>query len=247
MSGFGGRGDAGRLILPNVGTDVTLPLEPPPTRTRERERRRLLLGAALAGAAGLALVIAWPTGMFALGKGYSFLHEANGEPVTWDHCQAIEYTVNTKGAPDNWREIVARAIGDIEEHSGFVFADRGTTVKRDLIGSRYPGNEWEPVLIMWSDRYQDQGLEGSTIGFGGSAPIQVGTRLRYVVGLVVLDSNITDETEQQLVLEHELGHVLGLDHTGSSGELMYEGYHGQDGLGRGDIAGLKKLHDVPCN
>ena len=50
----------------------------------------------------------------------------------------------------------------------------------------------------------------------------------------------------QMVLEHELGHVLGLDHTGNAQQLMYEGYHGQQGLGKGDIAGLKRLHDVPC-
>jgi hypothetical protein len=28
---------------------------------------------------------------------------------------------------------------------------------------------------------------------------------------------------------------------------MYSGYHGQPGLGKGDIAGLKRLHDVPCD
>ena len=28
---------------------------------------------------------------------------------------------------------------------------------------------------------------------------------------------------------------------------MYPGYHGQDGLGRGDINGLQRLHDVPLH
>ena len=49
-----------------------------------------------------------------------------------------------------------------------------------------------------------------------------------------------------MILEHELGHVLGLDHAKARQELMYAGYHGQRGLGKGDIAGLKRLHDVPC-
>ena len=89
------------------------------------------------------------------GSSYEFLAMQGDQPVTWNHCQAIRYQVNPKGAPEDWEEIVRNAVDDIEEASGFVFADRGTTVKTDLIGMRYDGNEWEPVLIMWSDRYQD--------------------------------------------------------------------------------------------
>jgi predicted Zn-dependent protease len=70
---------------------------------------------------------------------------------------------------------------------------------------------------------------------------------RYVIGQVTLDSSEKDPFETRMVLEHELGHVLGLDHTDDSSQLMYKAYHGQNGLGKGDIAGLKRLHDVPCD
>jgi hypothetical protein len=181
------------------------------------------------------------------GGSYKFLATQGDDPVTWDHCRAIRFQVNPKGAPEGWREVVDDAVQDIEEASGFVFLDLGTTTKTQLIGERYAGNDWEPVLILWSDRYQTGLLDGGVIGRGGSAPIDVNGRLRYVIGQVWLDSTIEGRFESQMVLEHELGHVLGLDHSPSRGELMYAGYHGQDGLGRGDIAGLERLHDVPCS
>ena len=139
------------------------------------------------------------------------------------------------------------AIDEVEEASGFVFADRGTTVKTRLIGMNYEGNEWEPVLIIWSDRYQDGSLDGGVIGRGGGGTIDVNGRLRYVVGKISLNSTVRDSFATQMVLEHELGHVLGLDHTDDRRQLMYAGYVGQDGFGKGDIDGLKRLHDVPCD
>ena len=93
------------------------------------------------------------------------------------------------------------------------------------------GNEWEPVLIIWSDRYQDGSLDGGVIGRGGGGTIDVNGRLRSH-RQDSLDSNIRDSFATQMVLEHELGHVLGLDHTDDRRQLMYAGYVGQHGSGR---------------
>jgi hypothetical protein len=228
----------------------TMPAGPPPLpeppRVTERWKWQLGIGVAVAGLLLLVKLVASGLGSLS-GGGYEFLQVQGGDPVTWNHCEAIRYQVNPKGAPENWEEIVHQAIDEVEEASGFVFADRGTTVKTRLIGMNYEGNEWEPVLIIWSDRYQDGSLDGGVIGRGGSGTIDVNGRPRYVVGKVSLDSNLRDPFATQMVLEHELGHVLGLDHTDDEQQLMYAGYVGQKGFGKGDVKGLKRLHDVPCD
>lgn len=231
------------MVLPET-LPAGVPPDPARAEAQRRERWRWGVGA---GVFGVGVILLFQLIARSLdGGSYQFLGMQGDYPVTWNHCQAIRYQVNPRGAPPGWEEIVSRAVDDIEEASGFVFADRGTTTKTQLIGQRYDGNEWEPVLIVWSDRYQDSLLDGGTIGVGGSAVTEVNGMQRLVIGKVRLDSNVHDPKQTQLVLEHELGHVLGLDHVDDSDQLMYAEYHGQDGLGRGDVNGLKKLHDVPC-
>ena len=36
-------------------------------------------------------------------------------------------------------------------------------------------------------------------------------------------------------------------HTDDDSQLMAAGYHGQPGFGKGDLNGLRRLHDVPCD
>ena len=55
-----------------------------------------------------------------------------------------------------------------------------------------------------------------------------------------------DGAEQLAVLLHELGHVLGLDHVESPGELMYSDNIGRTTFGPGDLEGLRALGQGPC-
>lgn len=208
---------------------------------------------AVAGAV-LLVVVVWP--LVNGGKGsYAFMHRTStGEPITWDHCLAIRYQVNPEGAPDNWREIVDGAFREMADNSGFVFLDEGETANRNLAGTFNPGaSRGEPVLIIWSRQGRLHGLQGDTVGLGGGAVWEVEGVPRLVTGVIALDAEPHSRTydamptrTQQLVLMHEIGHVLGLHHVDDERQLMNTAYVGQDSLGPGDIAGLKALHDVPC-
>jgi hypothetical protein len=213
------------------------------------------VGVLVAASLVFVLVVLWS--VVSGGKdSYAFLRTtAAGEPITWDHCSAIRYQVNPEGAPENWREVVDGAFDEVAESSGFVFLDAGVTANRTLAGTFNPGStRGEPVLIIWSSQGRLHSLQGDTVGLGGGAMVEVNGIQRLVTGAVALDAEAHSRTydpmtarTQQLVLMHEIGHVLGLDHVDDRGQLMNASYVGQDGLGPGDIAGLKALHDVPCS
>jgi hypothetical protein len=187
---------------------------------------------------------------------YSFLLTApGGEPVGWSHCQAIHYVVNPVGAPDGWQATVRDAADNIGELSGFVFQYDGPTKDRNFDDRLSEGTAHDPppVLIAWATAEEVPDLAGETAGIGGSTPVTDGSRAHFVTGMVVLDQDAYATMEaagredaERLILEHELGHVLGLDHVNDPAELMNADYVGQTALGPGDVDGLERLHDLPC-
>lgn len=185
---------------------------------------------------------------------YAFILDGpDNRPVGWDPCEPIHYEVNPEGAPNDWEDIVESSVEEVEEASGFDFEYDGRTSDRNFGQRPVLDGETHPVLIAWADPDEEPKLRGKAVGIGGSTPAQIGTRVRFVAGLVVLDAGAADQMmvggrsrAQELILAHELGHVLGLDHVDDSGELMNPQYVGQDGFGDGDKRGLAILNDLPC-
>jgi Matrixin len=178
----------------------------------------------------------------------------SGRPIAWDPCEPIPFVVNPDGAPDDWEDLVEDSVAEASDASGFDFDYGGTTDDRRW-DDRASGADdvAPPVLIGWASPAEVPKLEGHTAGIGGSTPQRSGEHVHFVTGIVVLDADAFDQMEitgrddaMRLILAHELGHVLGLDHVDDAGELMNPEYVGQDGFGDGDRKGFAELHDQPC-
>lgn len=183
------------------------------------------------------------------GRDYALNLNDFGEPVHWDPCGPIYYTVNPLHAPPNWSALVDEAVQATGDASGFELLDVGATDDRDMS----PGirGEGSPVLIAWASADENEGLAGPVAGYSQVATlVDDDAGSEAVAAVVWLDADTYAQLpadEGVMMLAHELGHVLGLDHVDDSDELMYPRYAGQDGFGSGDKDGFKVLRDQPCS
>ena len=188
---------------------------------------------------------------------FTFLSRtAAGDPVRWNPCEPVHYVVNAALAPPGSLEDVHEAFRRISAATGiaFVFDDLTEEVpsayRRPFLPDRY-GDRWAPVLVGWVDP------ESSDIPFelnDGGVASAVASPLYptdssdlYVSGWVAMnheDPNLpgfANPWEQGPVLLHEIGHVMGLGHVDSYGEIMNETGGGAIDLGPGDEEGLRRL------
>jgi hypothetical protein len=188
----------------------------------------------------------------AVGGGtYRFMATQDGsdEPVTYDPCETIEVVVNPRTAPPDADAILATALAHVSEATGLEFEVVGTTdVAPYSVLDPRTGDGWRPVQVSWSDSAEVPGLDGETIGLGGSAMTEQDGHLWYVSGEIALDGPRLAEHGTEVttaVLQHELGHVLGLHHVEDEFELMHP-VQTTARWGRGDLAGLAILGDGRC-
>lgn len=182
------------------------------------------------------------------GEGYSFLATtAGGAPLTWG-CEArVEVVVNPEGAPRGYADLVASAVATVDEASSFQVVLVGETDDRDFL-DRGRG----PVLLGWADEQEVPQLAGTTAGVGGASYVRgPGGGGRAVGGMVVLDRELPrgwlGGVDEEVVVVHELLHVLGLGHTDDRDQLMAAQHTGQSGLGEGDLAGIAALEEAACS
>jgi hypothetical protein len=97
------------------------------------------------------------------------------------------------------------------------------------------------------------GAKNSILGFAGSAWNNNGSQCQYVEGRAVVNGYIgVSDTTLKVVLAHEVGHLIGLDHTqldnsqglaNSNYPLMYPiAYRGLNSLHEDDIASVSALY-----
>jgi hypothetical protein len=183
-----------------------------------------------------------------------------GIPVAFDPCRPIHYVVNLKGAPSDGLALIRNALARVQTATGLHFVADGTTTEAPTKDrapyepGRY-GRRWAPVLIAWSQESVFAPLAGYVAGVGEPRPVYtIGSdRLVYVTGQVVFDSRqlsvaaIPDRSEVRAVILHELGHLVGLDHTADRREIMFsEAQFNVRDYGPGDLRGLAKLGTQAC-
>lgn len=189
---------------------------------------------------------------------HAFLHEVNGTPITYSSCKQIPVEVYPAGGPPNAEALVREAVAIVRRASGLdivvtgAFGGHATNWNfQDSDAIRAD----DPVSVSWQDGSAIERLSGEVLGLGGSS---VFTRRstgqqRLAAGAIALSredyalwTRTGNEAEQLGVLLHEFGHVLGLDHVDSRGELMYPEAIGRSTFGPGDLEGLRALGQGPC-
>lgn len=183
---------------------------------------------------------------------YKFLQTQpqSDEPVGYDPCRVIEVEVNPEGAPEGYDELVDTAIAHTSAATGLRFERIGPTDRRP---PKLTTARRQPVLVAWATSDEVPELAGDVAGIGGSTGVERGFRDRtYVTGQVVLDTDVFDDISgdaypaAQAIVDHEFGHLVGLDHVDDPRELMNSDNLGLTTYGPGDLKGLARLGNIPC-
>ena len=187
-------------------------------------------------------------------------------PMAYDPCRPIHYVVNSRTAPTNGQQLIDKAIAATSRATGLTFiADGATTENPSNSRAAYQpdkyGPRWAPLLIAWSDPGEVPELDGDTAGLGGSTGVEVtssptggATGRLYVTGLISLDGpqlaalsdNGATDDEIRSIIQHELGHVVGLNHVEDIHQLMYPTNAATTDWGPGDLRGLSVLGEGSC-
>lgn len=176
-------------------------------------------------------------------------YAADGSPVRW--CAPMHVVVNPTGGPPDALAAVRTAVAHVSAAAGLPVTVDGTTRSSPTADYPKPGR---PVLVAWVR--PGTGPLANDGSAGVSEPAWVDApdgSSRYVSGLIVLNEAQTDLIEhgyatnrEVALLEHELGHILGLGHVPDPGEVMNPTVGAAADLGAGDRAGLHAVGGRGC-
>ncbi len=198
-------------------------------------------------------------------SGYAFTNTTPTGPVAWDPCRPLTVVIRSApGEPTSGERLVQEALDAAQQATGLQITSEGKTdeapsAKRAQYQPQRYGQRWAPVLVAWSDPQESPELAGRVLGVGGPVRVEATSSdaapvVGYVSGSVTLDGPEISELIRtrgadagRAVIEHELGHVLGLSHVRDRSQLMYsETEVGVTSYQAGDRRGLAQLGAGPC-
>ena len=183
----------------------------------------------------------------------------SAEPVAYDPCRPIHVVVNGRTTSVGGDALFREALAAVSVATGLQFVIDGPTAEtpsRDRAPyqpDRYAGR-WAPVLVAWSDPGESPDLAGTIAGHGGSNWLVLPSGSVYITGQVVLDGpDLTalvgdgERATARGIIQHELGHLVGLDHVDDDAQLMYPETKGTvTDLQAGDLRGLARVGEGDC-
>src|SRR4051812_982257 len=155
-------------------------------------------------------------------------------PVAFSPCRPIHYVVRPDNAPTGGELAITRSIAAVSEATGLRFVYDGPATEkieeqREPYQPKRYGDRWAPVLIAWAtvDEVPDFGVD--VAGEARPQPVRrAGGKSVYVTGEVRLDAKEARQITSrigvrvvQAIVEHELGHLVGLAHVSDKSQLMF--------------------------
>ena len=228
------------------------------TPTDTAARRSPLPGTGVARAPrGTPPVVTTPSSSYR----FLMLQPLSKEPVAWDPCRVIHYVVRPDNAPAGGLALVQRAAATVSRATGLRLVYDGPTAEtpkedRDAYQPDRYGDRWAPVLVTWATTSEVPDFDDDVAGQAGP------TRVRrpgngayvYVSGQVSFDAKGArtrmrhgDRAEQEAIVLHEFGHLVGLGHADVGTQLMWAQARTQVQTFRaGDLTGLAALGGGQC-
>jgi hypothetical protein len=188
-------------------------------------------------------------------KAYTFgMLWSKGKPVRWDPCKVVTWRINYAAGASFKKELprVKSAFAELGRATGITFRYLGTSTRKPFTRSGY--GETASILVGFAKpgtsglprRSSAIGLGGAGTGMPESSFEVFYSKLPYTQGQAAFLSTavkrLSSRMKRTLYL-HELGHVMGLQHTSKRSQIMYPSLNRSTPAhyAAGDRAGLKKL------
>ena len=186
--------------------------------------------------------------------GYAFMAEPTpGNPIRWAPCAPVHWAFNPNHAPTGGLRAVQSAVARVSATTGLTFVYDGTVAATPT--STYLGTPGRPLLIGWSTATESSLLANQPLNLVGMTQ---STWSRDAAGAYSITSGViafsnrvvaptTGANSWYTFALHELGHAVGLAHTGDATQIMHPSVPPtRSDYGSGDLAGLRRLGSTSC-